>query len=106
MFNIAVKQQCHSNNILEGHSLKGGTKAGHVEMLGETASMHVCVKRCCHTHACDVALMVDGNCFGVACYSKALCESVPVPHPHYIQSQLAFMNKANPRDELGRDGEG
>ena len=94
---------CHSDRILAGHSLKGGTRSGHFDSLGETASMHACLQRCCSKHTCDVALLVDGSCFGVACYSKELCEPIPVPHPHFVFSQLGFISKGQKRGDIEKN---
>ena len=94
---------CHSDKILAGHSLKGGTRAGHFETLGETASMHACLQRCCSKHTCDVALLIDGRCYGVACFSKELCEAIPVPHPHFVFSQLGFVTKGQKRGDIEKN---
>ena len=98
----AVPPTCHPDSILAGHSLKGGTRAGRFESLGETASMHACLQRCCTKQTCDVALLIDGRCYGVACFSMELCEAVPVPHPHFIFSQLGFVNKGQKRGDIER----
>lgn len=94
---------CHSDKILAGHSLKGGTQAGHFQTLGETASMHACLQRCCSRHPCDVALLIDGRCYGVACFSKELCEAIPVPHPHFVFSQLGFITKGQKRGDIEKN---
>ncbi|XP_078344489.1 uncharacterized protein LOC144630083 isoform X2 [Oculina patagonica] len=101
----ASQPMCHSDKILGGHSLKGGTRAGHFETLGETASMHACLQRCCSKHTCDVALLIDGRCYGVACYSKELCEAIPVPHPHFVFSQLGFVTKGQKRGDIEKNQE-
>ena len=98
----AAPSTCHSDRILVGHSLKGGTRAGRFDVLGETASMHACLQRCCSKKTCDVALLIDGRCYGVACYSEDLCEAIPVPHPHFIFSQLGFVNKGQKRGDIER----
>ena len=94
---------CHSDKILAGHSLKGGTRAGHFQALGETASMHACLQRCCSRHPCDAALLIDGRCYGVACFSKELCEAIPVPHPHFVFSQLGFVTKGQKRGDIEKN---
>lgn len=94
---------CHSDKILAGHSLKGGTRAGHFDTLGETASMHACLQRCCSKHTCDVALLIDGRCYGVACFRKELCEAIPVPHPHFVFSQLGFVTKGQKRGDIEKN---
>ena len=34
----------------------------------------MCMDRCCAQRDCNVAYMVDKNCFSVACYSPVLCK--------------------------------
>ena len=36
--------------------------------------MGMCMDRCCAQRDCNVAYMVDKNCFSVACYSPVLCK--------------------------------
>lgn len=36
--------------------------------------MAMCMDRCCAQRDCNVAYMVDKNCFSVACYSPSLCK--------------------------------
>jgi len=100
---LAAPPACHSDSILTGHSLKGGTQAGRFEVLGETASMHACLQRCCAKQTCDVGILIDGRCYGVACYSEDLCKAMPVPHPHFIFSQLGFVNKGQKRGDIERN---
>lgn len=38
------------------------------------SDMHMCMDRCCAQQGCNVAYMVDKNCFSVACYSPSLCK--------------------------------
>ncbi|XP_015778442.1 PREDICTED: uncharacterized protein LOC107356341, partial [Acropora digitifera] len=101
----AAQPTCNSDSILAGHSLKGGTRSGRFTALGETASIHACLQRCCSKQTCDVALLIDGRCYGVACFSKELCKAVPVPHPHFIFSQLGFLNKGQKREKIQRNHE-
>lgn len=101
--NKGSSQMCHTDKIFSGHSLKGSTRAGHFDTLGETPSMHACLQRCCSKHTCDVALLIDGHCFGVACYSKELCEPVPIPHPHFVFSQLGLVSKGQKRGEIEKN---
>ena len=98
----AAPSTCQSDKILVGHSLKGGTRAGLFEVLGDTASMQACLQRCCSKKTCDVALLIDGRCYGVDCYSDDLCKAIPVPHPHFIFSQLGFINKGQKRGDIER----
>lgn len=101
----AVHPTCQSDSILAGHSLRGGTRAGRFSSLGETANIHACLQRCCSKRTCDVALLIDGRCYGVACFSKELCEAVQVPHPHFVFSQLGFLNKGQKRGDIQRNQE-
>ncbi|XP_022788267.1 uncharacterized protein LOC111328157 [Stylophora pistillata] len=103
--NKGSSQMCHTDKIFSGHSLKGSTRAGHFDTLGETPSMQACLQRCCSKRTCDVALLIDGHCFGVACYSKELCEPIPIPHPHFVFSQLGLVSKGQKRGEIEKNQE-
>lgn len=64
--------------------------------------MQACLQRCCHKKSCDVVLLIDGRCYGVACFSEELCKPVPVPHPHFVFSQIGFLNKGQKRGDIER----
>lgn len=36
-------------------------------------SMRQCIQRCCSRGKCDVAYSIDGNCYGIECFSENLC---------------------------------
>ena len=38
------------------------------------SNMDMCMDRCCAQQGCNLAYMVDKNCFSVACFSPALCK--------------------------------
>lgn len=38
------------------------------------SDMDMCMDRCCAQRGCNVAYMVDKNCFSVACFSPSLCK--------------------------------
>ena len=35
--------------------------------------MQQCVQKCCSMRKCDVAYSIDGNCYGIECFSENLC---------------------------------
>ena len=35
--------------------------------------MQQCIEKCCSFGKCDVAYSIDGNCYGIKCFSKNLC---------------------------------
>ena len=32
-----------------------------------------CMEKCCRFGKCDVAYSIDGNCYGIECFSENLC---------------------------------
>jgi hypothetical protein len=36
-------------------------------------NMQQCVQKCCTLGKCDVAYSIDGNCYGIECFSDHLC---------------------------------
>lgn len=35
--------------------------------------MNICMQKCCALEKCDVAYSIDGNCYGIKCFSMDLC---------------------------------
>ena len=69
------KLQCSATRMRSGVTLHGGLKAGNFTDVGKAENMQMCVRLCCVADKCDVAMMVNENCFLVSCFSKKLCES-------------------------------
>ena len=45
-----------------------------VPLFFSFSNMDMCMDRCCAQRGCNLAYMVDRNCFSVACFSPSLCK--------------------------------
>jgi len=70
------KLMCKNSDINYNSTLKGGIKAGNFTDLGKLGEMSTCIRMCCGRKDCDVALMLEANCYAVNCYNEDLCQPV------------------------------
>ena len=65
---IKAKQTCPlASGVLKGVTLKGGINAGNFTDHGIVNEFSSCVDKCCNLQNCDVAFMVENNCYSVKC---------------------------------------
>ena len=88
----ANKLQCSTTRMNTGVTLRGGLKSGNFTDVGEVENMSTCVKLCCVAEKCDVALMINNNCFMVSCQSVSACEMVRSLTTEYHPS-LAYVKR-------------
>lgn len=53
--------------ILKGVTFNGGIKAGNFTDHGFAQEFSSCIEKCCSSRPCDVAFMVEKNCYSVKC---------------------------------------
>lgn len=68
---------CQYGHVFYNYSLLYGRKAGNFIDQGEVKDMKECLRVCCKEVSCKIALMLDRNCYSVACEGK-FCRTVPV----------------------------
>ena len=59
--------------------------------------MDMCMDRCCAQRGCNVAYMVDSNCFSVSCFSPTLCKISDVPSSNGDVKISTIMNSTAER---------
>ena len=65
---IKAQQTCPLvSGVLKGVTLKGGINAGNFTDHGIVNEFSSCVDKCCNSQNCDVAFMVENNCYSVKC---------------------------------------
>ena len=65
---IKAQQTCPlASGVLKGVTLKGGINAGNFTDQGIVNEFSSCVDKCCNSQNCDVAFMVENNCYSVKC---------------------------------------
>ena len=56
--------------VLKGVTFNGGIKAGNFTDHGFAQEFSSCIEKCCNSQACDIAFMVEKNCYSVKCASN------------------------------------
>jgi len=102
---------CKNSQLFYNTTLKGGYTAGNYTNFGKVSNMSACVRLCCGNKDCDVALMLENNCFAVACRDSNNCLPVHAktttsltalnPRISYITSRS---EEVAVRDHLTSDG--
>ena len=69
--------RCQHGLVFHNYSLFYGRRAGNFTDRGEVKNMDECLRLCCGELSCKMALMLDRNCYSVACVDK-FCRTVPV----------------------------
>ena len=78
------KSVCWDGEILHNYTLVGGISAGTFTDNGKTSNMDICMQFCCKRQACDLAFMIEDDCYSVACNSNGACEPRKARPTHYF----------------------
>lgn len=78
------KSVCWDGEILQNYTLVGGINAGTFTDNGKTINMDLCMQFCCKREACDLAFMIEDDCYSVACNSNGACEPRKARPTHYF----------------------
>lgn len=78
------KSVCWDGEILHNYTLVGGINAGTFTDNGKTSNMDICMQFCCKRQACDLAFMIEDDCYSVACNSNGACEPRKARPTHYF----------------------
>lgn len=78
------KNVCWDGEILHNYTLVGGINAGTFSDNGKTSNMDLCMQFCCKRESCDLAFMIEDDCYSVACNSNGACEPRKARPTHYF----------------------
>ena len=84
--------QCRTSIVHNDVTLVGGINAGKFSDLGDAENMSICTQRCCIKDACDVAFMLEGECYGVTCVNDSLCETRPARNPARYNPKIVYVH--------------
>ena len=70
-------------------TLVGGIGAGDFTDHGQTDSIEECMGYCCENKECDLAFMIDKDCYGVKCKEPSMCKTRPA-RPTKYRPIIAF----------------
>ncbi|XP_066025158.1 uncharacterized protein [Pocillopora verrucosa] len=91
--------QCRASAVHNDVTLVGGINAGKFTDLGNADNMSLCTQRCCMKSACDVAFMLENECYGVSCLNESLCESRPARNPARYNPRIAYVYHDTKKDK-------
>ncbi|XP_065055660.1 uncharacterized protein LOC135684164 isoform X2 [Rhopilema esculentum] len=74
---------------LENMTLVGGVSAGEFTDHGQTDTFDECMGYCCGSKDCDLAFMIDNDCYGVRCKDPSMCKTRPA-RPTKYRPIIAF----------------
>ena len=89
---------CWDGQILYNYTLVGGINAGTFTDNGKTTNMDLCMQSCCKRESCDLAFMIEDDCYSVACNSNGACEPRKARPTHY-NPRIAIRKKAQGETE-------
>lgn len=91
--------ECRTSPVQNDVTLVGGINAGKFTDLGDADNISICTQRCCMKDACDVAFMLEGECYGVSCVNDSLCETRPARNPTRYNPKIAYVYHDKKKDK-------
>ena len=79
---------------------KYGLHAGQIVLHGIVTSMDRCIKYCCESHTCNLALLVKRECFTITCKSEFHCRFVPNRGHKRTEAVFVYRGKISFGDRL------
>ena len=84
---------CSKSSVNYNVTLSKGTKAGKYYKMAGISKMDDCVGHCCRSKRCDVAFMVNKNCYLVKCHNSNSCELKQSDNPKF-DTMLSVVSKS------------
>lgn len=84
---------CRKSSVNYNVTLTRGAKAGTYYKMAGTKMMDDCVGHCCRSKRCDVAFMVNKNCYLVKCHDSDSCELKRSDNPKF-DTMLSVVSKS------------
>ncbi|XP_022802620.1 uncharacterized protein LOC111340100 [Stylophora pistillata] len=98
------KTPCRKSSVNYNVTLSKGAKAGkYYKMIG-IKEMDRCVKHCCGSKRCDVAFMVNKNCYLVKCHNSDSCDLKKSDNSKF-DTMLSVVSKSKLKEAKG-EGKG
>lgn len=61
--------------------------------------MEECIAQCCKNKRCDIAFMLESDCYGVTCKTRQLCGTKPAKHVEKYKPRIAYLETDEDKDE-------
>lgn len=91
---------CKESKIDKNVTLAEGSNAGrYLKANNSITSMRQCVAQCCRIQGCDVAFMVNKECYSVLCKSLDSCapKQNEMESMHTLVAYVAKLNRDHPK---------
>ena len=82
-------------------TLTKGPKAGKFYKMAGIHKMDDCLGHCCGSKRCDVAFMVNKNCYLVKCFNSDSCVLKQSDNPKF-DTMLSVVSKSNAKETKGK----
>lgn len=87
------KTPCRKSSVNYNVTLSKGAKAGKYYKMTGINKMDECVGHCCGSKRCDVAFMVNKNCYLVKCHNSDSCALKQSDNPKF-DTMLSMVSKS------------
>lgn len=98
------KTPCKKSAVNYNVTLSKGAKAGKYYKMAEINKMDECLGHCCGSRRCDVAFMVNKNCYLVKCFNSDSCALKQSDNPKF-DTMLSVVSKPKAKTTKG-EGKG
>ena len=95
------KTPCRKSAVNYNVTLSKGAKAGKYYKMTGINKMDECLGHCCGSKRCDVAFMVNKNCYLVKCFNSDSCALKQSDNPKF-DTMLSVVSKSNTKTTKGR----
>ena len=95
------KTPCGKSSVNYNVTLAKGAKAGTYYKMATVDKMDDCIGHCCGSKRCDVAFMVNKNCYLVKCHDSDSCELKRSENPKF-DTMLSMVSKTKGKTIQGK----
>lgn len=97
----AANLSCGVGEIHRNSSLRGRLRAGLFIPTGDVKDPNQCARQCCENTKCNMAMVVNDECYAVECFHWTLCQIVPYQGSAHFRSEIIsirrFQHRHNPQ---------
>lgn len=95
------KTPCRKSAVNYNVTLSKGAKAGKYYKMAGIHKMDECLGHCCGSKRCDVAFMVNKNCYLVKCFNSDSC-AIKQSDNSKFDTMLSMVSKSNAKETKGK----
>ena len=86
--------RCRHTAVSYNATLVSGINAGKFSTYGSTSTIEECARHCCRDNKCDLAFMIQGNCYTVECADAEGCQVKKAKSSNYNPT-VAYVYRGN-----------